>query len=201
MKDLKKMLFLSALLALFAVTPMLAGNDVPTITITPTGFAKKFSLVIENLAGKATVRLRAANGEVLAQEDVDGTVYFAKIFNLEQLPAGEYQVSIATDTRETVQPLHITDKSVVLDLAARHELFVPTINVKADFIDVSLFNNRIASVEVKIINDNGDTIFSDEAANIIKLERRYNTAKLAKGNYILSVTMPGRTYYKEFSVK
>lgn len=195
------MLLLSALLALFAVSPLLAGNDVPTITITPTGFAKKFSLVIENLAGKATVRLRAANGEVLAQEDVDGTVYFAKIFNLEQLPAGEYQVSIATDTRETVQPLYINDKGVVLDLAARHELFVPTINVKADHIDVSLFNNRIASVEVKIIDDKGDVIFSDEAANIIKLERRYNTAKLAKGNYIFSVSMPSRTYYKEFSVK
>lgn len=201
MKDFGKNLLLSAAFVLATTISAFAGNDVPTITITPTAFTKKFNLVIDNLAGTAKVQLRTANGDMLAEEYVAQGASFAKAFNLESLPLGRYEVAILTETRETIQPIVITSKGVEISTDERREIYAPAIVIKDGYIDLNLLSNEIGNVEVNIIDDAGNVLHSDSHKNIFKLERRYNTAKLALGNYIVSVSASGRTYYRSFTVR
>lgn len=200
MKNLRKNLFLSAVFALLTAAPLLAANDVPSIKITPAAFTKKFSVVIDNLAGTAKVQLRTRGGEMLTEELVSKGGVFAKSFNLEQLPAGRYELVILTETRETIQPITITLAGIEVDAEERQEIYAPAIVVKAESVDLNLFNNRIGDVEVNIIDDAGNVVHTDRHENIFKLERRYNTAQLLAGDYIISVSSSGRTYYRSFSV-
>lgn len=201
MKDFGKNLMLSAIFALLTAATAFAANDVPSITITPSAFAKKFNLVIDNLAGTAKVQLRSANGDMLAEEYISQGGSFAKAFNLEQLPMGRYELAILTETRETIQPIVITSKGIEIDADKRREIYAPAIIVKDGYIDLNLLNNQIGDIEVSIIDEAGNVLRTDNHKNIFKLERRYNTAQLAAGNYIVSVSTSGRTYYRSFSVR
>lgn len=200
MKDLKKPFLLSALFALLLHT-QLTGADVPTITIRSIGFAKKVSLVVDDLASHATLQVKDLQGNILLEEGVKSVPQFAKVLNLEQLPAGNYRVVIITETRETIQPLKLTETSVEIDENQREVIYAPVVLCKNDNVDISMFNNRLTTVEVSIFAPNGDKVFTDTQRNVLKVERRYDTSKLEKGNYLVRVSTPQRTYYKDLIVR
>lgn len=200
MKNLKKAFILSAFFALVMHTQLTAA-DVPTITIRTTGFAKKVSLVVADLASHATVQLKDLQGNILLDERIKNAAQFAKVFNLEQLPAGTYRLVIITETRETIQPLTLTETGITVDENQREVIYAPAIICKNGFVDVSLLNNRLTTVEVSVFDAAGEKMFTDTQRNVLKVERRYDTSNLPIGNYLVRVSTPYRTYYKDLSVK
>ncbi|NUQ26770.1 MAG: T9SS type A sorting domain-containing protein [Saprospiraceae bacterium] len=200
MKNLKKAFMLSALFALVMHT-QLGAADVPTITIRTTGFAKKVSLVVADLASHATVQLKDLQGNILLDERIKSAAQFAKVFNLEQLPAGMYRLVVITETRETIQPLTLTETGITVDENQREVIFTPAIICKNGYVDVSMLNNRLTTVEMTVFDAAGDKVFSDTQRNVIKVERRYDTSSLPQGNYLVRVSTPYRTYYKDLTIK
>ena len=200
MKDFKKMLIVSALiLSVVLFVSAVAFASTPIVTITP-GNAKKVSVVVEQLASPATVWLVNANGTILLEEKTTSEK-FARVFNLELLPAGEYKVVVNTERKEIVQPLTLQQNAVVVKETRREEHFAPFIRIREGAIDVMLLNNRLTNVSVAILDEQGGTVFQENMENVLKVEKRYTLNDLSKGNYTVRVSTPRKDYYHAVAVK
>lgn len=200
MKDLKKVFIVSALImsiVLFVSAIASAANPVVTITA---GYAKKVSVVVEQLAAPASVWVVNAEGTVLLEEKTSGEK-FAKLLNLELLPAGEYKVIVSTDRKEIIQPLTLKENAVVVNDNKREEYFAPFIRLREGSVDVMLFNSRLSDVSVSIYDEQGSAVFQDDMQNVLKVEKRYSLSDLAKGSYTVRVSTAHKDYYQAVAVR
>ncbi|MCB0557919.1 MAG: T9SS type A sorting domain-containing protein [Lewinellaceae bacterium] len=199
-KAMKKIIQLSILL--FSITSLAMANDnLPSITLKNIPAEKKFSLSIEGLKGRAGITLTDISGQVLLSQETEGEKEFAKVFNLSQLPAGEYFLTVSTSLRETVQPISLTETEVWVNTDKKREFYSPVIQLKEDYIDVSLFNGRIGNVTINILDKNNERIFQEKLENILVVEKRYRLDQLLWGAYTIEVVTPSNTYYKAFTVR
>ncbi len=202
MKDFKKMLILSALITsiVLFVSAVASATTAPIVTIAQAGYAKKVSIVLDQLAAPATIWVVDAEGTLLLEEKTEGTK-FAKVFNLENLPNGSYKVIITTERKEIIQPISLNDNSLAINTATREEYFAPFIRVREDAIDVMWLNNRLSDVTVAILDEQGAIVYEENIENVLKVEKRYKTSDLNKGNYTVRVTTPRKDYYHAVAVK
>ena len=197
---MKKIIQLSILL--FSITSLAMANDnLPSITLKNIPAEKKFSLSIEGLKGRAGITLTDISGQVLLSQETEGEKEFAKVFNLSQLPAGEYFLTVSTSLRETVQPITLTETEVLVDYNKKREFFSPVIQVKGEHIDVSMFNGRIGNVTINILDHNNEPVFQEKLENVLVVEKRYNLDQLHWGRYSIEVITPSKTYNKAFQVR
>ena len=205
MKNVKKLAICFAVniaLVLSTVSFTYAAGDVPSITITKYGLAK-LSLIMEDMSTstEATISIEDVKGYVLLSEKVKKTSSFAKIFNLKNLPSGDYNIVINTQTRATIQPITLKGNTdIEIHTGKRKVIFHPVIRKNGSFLDISWLANRITSVKVSITAENGASVFEDTVKNVFKVEKRYNVAQLGKGLYTVRVKTPFDTYYEELII-
>lgn len=200
MKDLKKVLIVSALIlsvVLFVSAVASAANPVVTIAA---GYSKRVSVVMEQLASPTSVWVVNEDGIVLLEEKTTGAK-FAKMFNLELLPAGEYKVIVNMERKEIIQPVTLQENAVVINENKREEFFSPYIKVREDAIDVMLFNGRLTDVSVAIFDEQGSAVYEDTMQNVLKVEKRYSLNDLARGSYTVRVSTSHKDYYQAVAVK
>ena len=197
---MKKIIQLTILL--LSVTSMMAANDnLPSITLKNIPAEKKFSLSIDGLKETAEIILTDIDGQVLLSQDTEGKKAFAKVFNLSELPSGDYFLTVRTSLRETVQPIALTKTEVLVYPERKREFYSPVIRVEKQHVDVSLFNGRIGNVTVNILDNNNAQVFQEKLENVLVVEKRYNLNQLPWGRYTIEVVTESNTYYKAFSVR
>ena len=197
---MKKIIQLTILL--FTVTSSLMANDyLPSITLKNIPAEKKFSLAIEGLSENANIILTDINGQVLLSQDTEGKSAFAKVFNLNELPSGDYFLTVRTSLRETVQPIALTKTEVLVNPDRKREFYSPVIRVEKQHVDVSLFNGRIANVTVKILSNGSEPVFEENLENVLVVEKRYKLDKLPWGRYTIEVITESDTFHKDFDIR
>ncbi len=198
MKTMKK-LILSALVVLTVAATALAGNVAPSFKVTEISDAKKVNL--EVVSGGSTVNMQIVDDEnvVLFDETVENS--FLKTLNLENLPIGAYTLIVTTPTRIYQQPLQVKEKTVEVNTSHRKEYFLPVVRMQKNHVDVSVLNQTLGNVEVAILDENGDELFTETFRNQLKVERRYDVSNLEKGTYIVRMKTPAKTIYEELIVK
>lgn len=187
-------------LFLVSASTMFAAESIPTVRIEKSGSEKKVSVIAEQLTSTITVEIATKNGFVLETKTSEGET-FAKIFNVEGLEAGNYQVIVLAGTREIIQPFTIKNNQLILNVTDRETYFVPTMKWKNDALDLMMFNNRLSDVSFRLMDERGNTVFEDSMQNVLKVERRYNLDELASGKYVVQVVTPHKAYYKDIVVQ
>lgn len=194
--------FIQMTILLFAVTSVSIANDLlPSIILKNVPSEKKFTLSIEGLKDNAEIILTDESGQILLSQETNGQPAFAKVFNLSQLPEGEYFLTVSTSLTETVQPLTLNETGVLFDSGKKREFFKPVIRVAEGYVDVSLFNGRIGDVSVRIFDHKNEMVFQEKLDNVLVVEKRYRLSQLPWGNYSIEVATPSKTYYKAFDVR
>ena len=189
-------------IVLFTVASMAMANDVlPSITLKNIPAEKKISLFIEGLNEEAKILLTDIDGQVLLSQETNGEKEFARVFNLNQLPRGEYFITVRTSLKEVVQPISLTGTEVLVNTEKKREFFTPVIRAEDDFVDVSLFNGRIGDVTVNILDSNNEQVFQEKLENVLVVEKRYRLDKLPWGRYTIEVVTPSKSYRKPFEVR
>jgi hypothetical protein len=179
-----------------------AGVHLPEVVIKKLDNSRKVSVEIHNLKQEAIIRFTNANGQTLFEQKAPAdNPRYARVFNLINLPDGEYYFIIATELKETVQPVQLTTNDIVINDFARTVHLTPMIMLGEEYVDVNWFNGRVGNLSFEIHNAAGAVIFSDKMKNVVKVERRYNIALLDKGEYQVVVNTPYKTYYKSLVVK
>lgn len=193
--------FLMSTIALLIATVAVFGASAPEVTFMPIPAEKKFSMTINDLREPAKIKLQDESGIILLQEQAKTTGNYSKVYNLSNLPNGTYFMSIRTSTKETVQPVKLTTRGVEVDKSKRKDFFSPVIRSTEDHVDVSLYNGKIADVNVSILDAGQNVVFEESLENVILVQKRYSTKKLMWGSYTMVIETANDVYRSEFQVR
>jgi len=190
-----KSLFTATLL-FFAAQTFASAYSLPTVDIASIGVSKKVKITINNLKSDATLAITNQAGGTLITESIENGT-FGKIYNLELLPDGLYTIGITTTMKEIEQPFRIEQEAIIINTAQKRERLLPFVRLDQKIINVSMLNNRVTDVTVKIKNDAGDILLTENLGYVVKVEKRYNLAALDRGRYQVIIETPDRTYYHD----
>lgn len=158
---------------------------------------KKLSVVFKNGMKDGTITIYDQVGKIVWNEATAASTQIGKVFDLDQLPKGTYEVVVKTNTREVAQKFEVDFSTLSLKGFERREYFTPSFNVSDNNIDITFFNNRVGDVAVSIIDAKGNTVFEEEHENIVTLQKRYQVVTQEEGEFTVVLKTPEKAYYKQ----
>ncbi len=139
-----------------------------------------------------SVTLREINGEILVQEKIKKTTKY----NLKFIPDGEYIIQVEDDQKLTTQKISISNGAILSKNAST--IYKPYFIEKKDHLDMNLMTQGMPA-EITIRNDAGEIISQEKITNEVSVTRRFNTKKLSKEPYYVTVELGGQTFISEFN--
>jgi hypothetical protein len=139
--------------------------------------------------------LESALEGILLEEEITNLEY-SRVLNLNELSAGNYKLVVSTGVRETEQPIAITRTGLTLNINDRKEFFAPVVRMNGSLLDVSLLNNNLTTLKLRIEDAEGILVYEDQASNVVKVEKRYNLSKLPAGEYTVVLNVGDKSYVK-----
>lgn len=176
-------------------------NELPAVRVVATGYGQKFALELTGLNSTCQIRIEDKQGFVLLQEAVEATDLYRKMFNLEQLPVGTYNLLLRIDHREIVQPFSIANGSVQISSNRRFTRFLPVVQVRDDqMLAFSLLNRRIDGAYLCLRDQDDNLWYEEQLSPKLSQERLLDLSQLPAGNYSLTVRTNEGTYYEYFKL-
>lgn len=191
---------ISLAMSLFIFNVAMANNYIPVLKV-GSGMDKKFYLSLENVSSKTSIKIFDNEGFALIEESANVSEPFEKIFNLENLKSGVYTLVIESDYKETVQPIMITSRGLIVDENKREEYFPAIIRQENAQVNVSLLNPTKSLVSFSIVNRQGELIYKEMLKDQLVVEKSYNLKQLAGGNYTVVVDTSKDVYTKDVSLR
>ncbi len=147
-------------------------------------YLKAFSVKLENLQNQIhSIQLKDANGITLIEETVVNQVAFGRMYNLENLPEGSYNLVVENDRKLTIQPVIIHRRFLTIDKAVQKEIFKPAIIVKSDLIAINMLHFEKEAISITLEDQDGAVVFSDSFKSYGSLNKQLNISNLPEGNY------------------
>ena len=190
--NMNKQIITSILAVLLSVATSFASTTAPTI------ISKGKTFVIDSKIWKTEtvdISISDDNGYIIFS-DVQ-TVSNSKTYSLENLPEGNYQVTVSNDYKSVVNDIKITKDMITIEYAAVTS-YKPIMNITDENIDINFLTE--GNTYMYIYNDNDtDTIFSDMISKDRSINKRFNISNLEKGSYTVVISNNNQTYSKSFS--
>ena len=182
MKTMNRIL-ISLTFILFLISNVAVANNYnPTLTVE----GNKLYVSIDQVSEQTIVWVEDTNGFTWIEEKVVDTGTFKKVFNLEKLPEGSYNLIIKSAYKETVQPIMISNSAMIIDESKRAEYFQANLSKKWTKMNLSLQNPTKSEVRLTVINMKGIKVFHDTVKENI-IDKSYNLRFLPSGNYAVVV--------------
>lgn len=163
---------------------------VPSIFIVNAGLGKHFGLKIEGLDNqRAFFTVATPEGQPLFTQAVAGESY-QSLFSMENFGEGGYLFILRLDDMEIRQPVRVTKRAILHDVAERLVVTYPTVIQFGRQIEIALSNAGGKACSLVLANDQGETVFKEVIKGKTEIEKRLFLANLPAGVYQLSVTTP-----------
>ena len=143
---------------------------------------------------EVTVSLEGDEGTFISDK-VKGQPTFSKKYNLSNLESGNYRIVVRKKASKTVQPFALTNKNVVLFESERKEKFLPSLEQKGSKMDVNVLLGKYSNIKVNIYDNEGRNVYNDINYVVLKLNKRYDLSRLAKGAYTVEVVAGDETQF------
>ncbi len=200
---MKKVMIKCALTVCFCIGMFswaMAISNLPAVEIVEATFEKKISFEAKSVQGKATVSLLDEYDVSLFAQTWQDQSSIGKIFDLEALPNGKYTLLFETQTNEIIQPFRIEKGRIQLREKDRIVRYVPIVAKAGEYISLSWLNKEISNVRVEIEDHAGALVLEEKLKGVLKVARRYDVSRLARGIYLVKVETKSKTYYTEISL-
>lgn len=198
--NLVKKALISLAMSLFIMNVAVANNYIPVLKV-GSGMDKKFYLSLENVSSQTSIKILDNEGVVLIEDKANASEPFEKIFNLENLKNGVYTLIIESDFKETVQPIVVTNRALIVDENKREEYFPAIIRQEKSNVNVSLLNPTKSLVSFSIVNRQGELVFKEMLKDQLVVEKSYNLTQLSGGYYTVVVDTSNGVYTKDVSLR
>jgi hypothetical protein len=169
--------------------------DGTTVRIAAQTETKIVMVQLANVNEEVKINLADERGTVLVNEVIKTTTAFTKKYNLKNLEAGNYRLTITKKMSKTVQPFQLTESGVVMKEDEQKEVFLPNVVLKGDKIDVNVLLGNYSNIHVKIFANDGRTVFEESNYVVLTLHKRYDLVKLEKGTYLVEIVAGDSTEY------
>lgn len=176
--------FFSTLVFIFSIQ-MLAATP---LFIAPTSAPfEKITLFDEG--DKTTVIIVDEKQKTLVKEKVKGFSTADKLAFIDKyskslnMQNGQYTLVIKQKNSRVTMPFTVEADKSNLIVADKKSGYLPFVTVKGNSLDVNYFMGKIADITLKILDNNGDNIYSDTHVDVCKLHQRYDISDLPSGTF------------------
>jgi hypothetical protein len=127
-----------------------------------------------------------------------GESVYRKVYNLSNLPAGNYTIGIKFGNKVFEKEVQIND--YVCILLDEKEFIVPEFEIEDKNLVITFPGSENEKVDVSFLNDS-EMFFKDEAVNWKVSKRKYNLAELLPGDYKVVLSSDDKSYSYYFDLK
>jgi hypothetical protein len=131
---------------------------------------------------------------ILLTETVKDVKSFTKRYNVSRLDDGSYKMIIIKKTVRTVQPFSIEKGMVKMSSLDKKEKFLPTLSFNNGKLDVNVLLSNYSNIVVKLFDNEGREVMTDNHYAEFKLNKRYDLVKLPTGVYVAQVMAGDETF-------
>lgn len=148
---------------------------------------KKISVTLTEGLGNAKISIMDMDGKNLSSRNVRVKNEDLIVpYDLEDLPAGEYQVKIVTDTEEVIYTVETTEQPIA---ASDLPLMASGKVVDENTVNLSVFGLAEPGVDVAVHSvKTDDLLYSDHIDQAEGFKKNYSFSKLNAGDIYLKVT-------------
>jgi hypothetical protein len=201
-KKLNSFLFVVALIpALFFTSNIFANDATPHLKIVP-GKNNAFTLISNNAKDSyITIRIFDDRGLNLLEEKIEVNRAFSKSYDLSKIPNGIYEVEIEDSISFRKYFVNTTLDTIKIIEKNKKKIFKPTFILKEKLLKLNLLNLGNREVELSLINEKGENIYSEKFQNSIVIHKAFNLSNLSTGKYSVEVKTEGKYFYSEVKLK
>lgn len=184
-------LFITFLLLVFATASALASIEPQDLTI-------QQDVTSGTLVFRSTIALQIAYafkindafGNLVYSDSIAKGEFVSKRFKTHMFTSHTYNVIISSNAGKTTMPLKMTAKGAIVNTAKAKHLIYPTMNFPSGRTLVVAYDNKSGQrVDIKIANDKGETVFTDQVSSGTEdVRRAYQLDQLQSGAYHLIVS-------------
>ncbi|TCC86473.1 hypothetical protein EZ428_23695 [Pedobacter frigiditerrae] len=123
------------------------------------------------------ITIYGTNDELLYDQKIHASKPSTKIYNLEEFPDGSYTVKLENETKLIEYKVTIENGKTVVSEPATIELFKPVLTKDKETIILNMENTPNGEVEVKILNEYNEELYTKVFAAKTKLVKKFNVDK------------------------
>lgn len=196
MKMINRILISLAMSLLFTNVAV-ANHYIPVFKVE----GNKFYLSLDNVSAQTSVRILDGKGFAWVEEKVAISGQFKKVFNLESLPSGSYNLIVKSKLKETIQPITITEQELKMDESKRTVYFQANLLKKRGNLKLSLPNPTNSIVRIFVLSPEGRIVYQDEIKDQLVIDKSYKLKQLAAGSYTVMVDNARNTYTQSINFR
>lgn len=137
------------------------------------------------------VTLRDIYGVIMHNETLSENNVNNRKYNLRNLPSGKYTLTVAYDDVLQIQKIYKQFDKIEIDSDNLHTLYHPTFEKHSEYFDLEMLSFSKQKINLKIRDDEGRIIYSEDNLLNGLFKKRFNLSKLDKGEYTISVRVVG----------
>lgn len=124
------------------------------------------------------VSIYGANDEVLYEQKVNAVKASNKTYDLNAFPDGNYTFKLVTESRSAEYKIQIKEGKAVVSNPLIVEMFKPVLTKDDRVITLSLENAPKGPIEVSILGEYSDPLYSEVFEGDAKLVKKFNVARV-----------------------
>jgi hypothetical protein len=140
----------------------------------------------------------SATGEMVYEGKMSEDISYIKVFNLSNLPEGEYDLTV--ETEEKVYRKYLAVNRATCHLLSESEYHKPVFDNEDGSLRIAFSNPEDEKLTISFRNSLG-TFFKDEANQVKVFKRKYNLAMLEPGDYHVDLLAGEDTYSYYFEIR
>lgn len=185
---------MTALLIGFVTIANANNPNLPSTATLTKSANEKIRLTLNSINKNANLSIKDAEGVIIYNEEIISKNTVAKDYDLTTLADGTYVFSIELTDKIIEQRVAIEKGNMTLGKAEILSKPIFFEAEKAIFVTIEGLSNEM--IEVRILNNNGTEVYQKENDNIKTFNTKYDLSKLPNDNYVVVVTIAGKSYYK-----
>ena len=143
-----------------------------------------------------TLSIVGNNNEILFQENIQAKTATSKLYDLNALPDGKYTVKIESDTKLANYKVGIYNGKATVSEPVFSDLFHPLIKKDGDFIILKVENEEGNPIEVQVMNEYNDNVYTEVFKNKSVLQRKFNISKTDSETLTFVINVKGKQFSK-----
>ncbi len=170
----------------------------PKLSLTP-NTEKSLNFEMDITSEQTVVSIVDTNGEIIYTERIAIGNIYAKKFDLQNLPEGDYFLEVEDSLKEVVFGFTVDDSEIMI--RERKENSKPIFRKKDGRVFLNLLNLEKDVVKITVMDSEGRSLFQETIADEMLIEKTFNFKNAFEDSYTILVKSKDDTYFEYVTVE
>jgi hypothetical protein len=155
---------------------------------------KSFNLVLSEVSNQTQITFKDKRNNILYSNTIESGESYAKTFNLELLPEGEYIVEIEDEIRTKQMTLVVSSADIVTSEKGQSVHFKPVISKRDEVVYLNQFSPSQDPLYVAIYDYKNELLHEETIEGKMDIGKMFDFSKSLPGEYRFFLESNGKRY-------